>query len=210
MLKGILFDMGGVLLNLDLAGCVRRFKEKLGFEDVEKFLSTTHHKGFVSDLEQGLIGKEEFLMECRRHCRVGVSDEEILECFYSLVVDVDEDKAEYIKELYNRKEYDLFILSNTNGVAMGFNSGCFDKAGIPLDKYFKKQFLSYEMKMLKPDHEFYEETARRTGYKPEELLFIDDSQANVQGAKECGINAVYYKIGTSLKDTVDGALASLK
>lgn len=62
------------------------------------------------------------------------------------------------------------------------------------------------MKMLKPGQEIFRESIRRTGFKPEELLFIDDSAANVDAAVNAGMHAVLYKYGTDLRKVLENSL----
>ncbi len=74
----------------------------------------------------------------------------------------------------------------------------FEEAGIPLDKIFKKCFFSFGMKMLKPSVEFYREVMRQIALPACDMLFIDDSMKNVEGAVQAGLPAVYYEPGTDL------------
>jgi hypothetical protein len=59
MVKAVVFDMGGVLLRLDINKCIRALKEKAGFEDIEDYLNVYHQKGFVGELEAGNITADE-------------------------------------------------------------------------------------------------------------------------------------------------------
>ena len=71
-----------------------------------------------------------------------------------------------------------------------------DDAGI--GGMFDGEFISWEMKMLKPSAEFYREVIRRLGLAPEDTLFIDDSASNVEGARAVGIDARLLEPGTPL------------
>ena len=62
------------------------------------------------------------------------------------------------------------------------------------------------MKLLKPSRDFYGEVVRRIGLPPEELLFIDDSMANVKGARSVGIRAVHYVQGGDLEACITSAI----
>ena len=74
----------------------------------------------------------------------------------------------------------------------------FEQAGAPLDKLFRKCFLSHEMKALKPSESFYKAVIEQIGLPSEQLLFIDDSQKNVDASIAAGMPAVYYEPGTDL------------
>ena len=67
-----------------------------------------------------------------------------------------------------------------------------------MDKVFRKCFLSYEVKALKPSEKFYKSVVEEIGLPAEQMLFIDDSQKNVDGSIAAGLPAVYYQPGTDL------------
>lgn len=196
--------MGGVLVNLDRAACIKHFQEDLGFENVTDFLDNCHHKGYVMDFEEGRLTEKEFYDITRQYCRPGVKDEEIFAAFTTLTTGIDPDKAVLLNEL--KDKYPLFALSNINPISKRFCSKMFSDASIGWDSIFRDMFMSFEMKMGKPGKAIFEESVRRSGFAPDEILFIDDSQANVDAAISCGMNAVYYERGTSLRDTVLPAL----
>jgi len=204
MIKAILFDMGGVLVDLDKARCVKMFKERAGLMEIEEILDCYHQKGFFDELEGGRLTVDEFYSEALKVSRPGATAEDIRDCFCSLLVCVPQYKADLLNEL--RKNYDLYILSNNNPVTTGFAKGLFAAAGAPYE-IFRELFISSEMKLQKPSEEMFLEVIRRVGRKPEEMLFIDDSPRNVDAAKALGIRAVYYNPETdNLRDTVFAAL----
>jgi putative hydrolase of the HAD superfamily len=117
-----------------------------------------------------------------------------------ILVGIEPYKVELLKELSGK--YDLYMLSNNNAICLPFSSRMFDDAGIPLKDIFIKCFFSFEMKALKPSKAFYEAVVREIGIPAEQMLFIDDSQRNVDGSIEAGLPAVYYEPGTDLSALV--------
>ena len=81
-----------------------------------------------------------------------------------------------------------------------------EERGLDWQRVFRAEFVSCEMKMLKPSREIYAEMVRRVGLPAEEILFIDDSQNNVDAASALGIRAVCYPEGTPLRPLVEAAL----
>lgn len=204
MIKAIIFDMGGVLIDLDINRCWNNFKTKAGFDRVEEFISTCHHQSFVGAFEAGEIDEGQFYEECRKYCRPGVTDALIADCFSSLLLDISDEKAAYLKELSTR--YDLYMLSNNNPINMRASDVIFKKHGISFDEIFKDLFVSCDMKMNKPCPEIFREAIRRIGRDRNELLFIDDSPRNVEEGKKHGIRTVLYVQGEDLRATLEPVL----
>lgn len=60
-------------------------------------------------------------------------------------------------------------------------------------KYFCDCFASYKIGYIKPEKEFYDYIQSALNLKPQELLLIDDTIENVEGAKQCGWHTYHYK-----------------
>ena len=191
MIKAIFFDMGGVLLPLHLDKCIEAYRDIAGFKDVDKYLDPCHQRGIFLDMEAGRIGMAQFIEECLKHCSPGTTPETILRCHDAFFGIPAPENVALVKEL--GQKYDIFLLSNNNELSMTLHIPNFERAGLPLDKTFKKMFLSHEMKLLKPDPEIYRLAIEGSGHKAQECLFIDDSQANVDGALAAGMHAVLYR-----------------
>lgn len=200
MIKAIFFDMGGVLLPLYLDRCVKAYREIAGFKDIDQYLDPCHQHGFFLDMEAGRIDLDTFIAECLKHCAPGTTRETILHCHDQFFGTPAPDTVALVKEL--GQKYDVFLLSNNNALSMLLHIPNFESAGLPLDKSFKKMFLSHEMKLLKPDPEIYLQAIAGSGHKAEECLFIDDSQKNIDGALAVGMHAVLLPPGASLRETV--------
>ena len=96
--------------------------------------------------------------------------------------------------------YPLYLLSNNNPISMPFCLQALRDAGVDPEECFAGQFISCEMKMLKPSAAFYREAVRRVGLPAGEIVFIDDNRANVDGALAVGLDARYYAPGSSLQE----------
>lgn len=207
MIKALVFDCGGVFLDLDLERAERNFRERTGFEEIDKYLDTKHLKDYFNDFEEGLLSEEEFISRTKSFCKEGTSTAEICECLQSMIVGMDPEKTKVISEF--KGKYELYLLSNHNPIALRRTTRIFEDAGIPLDKSFRKCYISFKLKTIKPKAEFFEKVIEDIGLDPKEMLFIDDSQRNVDAAQGVGMNAVLYVCGTNLLDTVKAELARL-
>ena len=204
MIKALIFDMGGVLVDLDIEGSKKVFKEKLGYYDIDQIIDACHQKGIYGDLEEGTLSADEFRAIVLAGSRPGASADEVDEAMSHILVGIEPSKVQLLKDL--SEKYDLYMLSNNNPICLPFSSKMFDDAGIPLKDIFIKCFFSFEMKALKPSKTFYQAVVREIGIPAEQMLFIDDSMTNVEGSIAAGLPAVYYKPGTDLGAVVAKAL----
>ena len=204
MIRGIVFDMGGVLIDLYYERCVAAFKA-IGFEQICDYLDPCHQKGIYGDMESGKVSADEFYDFVLTKCNPGTTRANIDSCMKSFYDGPSKEKADYLIALKNRG-YKIFMLSNNNPIMMRICDGDFSKVGIGINDFFDKAFISSTMKMLKPGREIFLESIRQTGFNADELLFIDDSPRNVEGARAVGMNAVDYVQGDSLKHTIENAL----
>lgn len=187
MIKAVVFDIGGVIIDLDYEKAVNSFREKAGFVTIGEYLDLWRQRGFFEQLEAGAMSEEEFVTLCLAQCRPGTRPEVLQECLDDFLVGIDPRKVEIIRAL--SEKYPLYLLSNNNPISMRGCEKMFADAGIPMDRYFRKRFISSEMKMVKPEPPIYLAAIEAIGCRPEEILFIDDSQKNVDGARAVGIDA---------------------
>ena len=196
MIKAVVFDMGGIIVRLDMGRCIANFKELAGFEDIEDYLDKFHQKGFISDLEEGKTQPEDFYRECLKHSRPGTTVETAHYCFCSLLDGLEKDTLDLIRSLRGR--YDLYVLSNNNPISRGYFRDMMKLEGLDTEEVFKKEFYSYELKLLKPSREIYERVIEGVGVKPEEILFIDDARDNIEAAAALGIRTLWLKPGMDI------------
>ena len=203
-IKAIIFDMGGVIVDLDIEDCKRAFKEYLGYYRIDELIDPCHQKGIYGDLEEGKISGDEFRRIVLQDSDPGALAENVDKAMWHILTGISPYKVEMLKRL--SESYDLYLLSNNNPVCLPRAKAIFEDAGIPLEKIFRKCFYSFEMKALKPSETFYKAVVREIGIPAEQMFFIDDSQKNVDGAIAAGLPAVYYEPGTDLETLISNVL----
>lgn len=226
MIKAIIFDLGGVLIDLDLERCRKAFVEDVGYRKINELLDAWHQKGFYSDLEEGKLSEDEFRRkiiegsasaghpapcaesvpstESAPGSGPAVSPDDVDHAMWALLTGIEPYKIDFLRELSGK--YDLYLLSNNNGISMVRCRQIFEEAGLPMEKVFRKQYLSYEMKMLKPSPQIYRAVIEDIGLSQDEMLFIDDSVSNIAAAASLGIHAVQYVPGADLRTAVNAGL----
>lgn len=200
MIKHVIFDLGGVLIDLDMPRCLESFRA-LG-ADPSVLLQrsdasaeggkarATLCDGLVAngamDLYQtGDISTADFVAGIREHCAPGTTEAQVLEAWNDCLLSIPAYKLEFIKEL-RAQGFRTHLLSNTNDAHWQFIAK--EHFGGSTEEYFEHLFLSQEMHMSKPNADIFEAVLQQLGAEPSECLFLDDAQANVDAAAALGYN----------------------
>jgi len=204
MTKAIVFDLGGVLIDLKMQDCIRHFQEDMGFDRITEMIDPSHQKGIYKAIEAGTMTADEFRSAVLAESRPGCTPDMVDVCMHAFVPTMAPYKADLLKDLHEK--YGLYLLSNNNPICMAHIYDVFSSYSIEHRSFFKGEIISYEVKVMKPSREIYEMLVKMTGCRPEEIMFIDDSAANVDAARALGINAVLYSLDKDLAATINGAL----
>ena len=148
MIRAIIFDLGGVLIDLDRTACVRSFLDLLGYQRITEILDASHSRGPYMELEAGHITPEEFRSLILADSRPGARAEDVDRSMRAFLGTMEPAKARLIERLHGK--YDLYILSNNNPISMPRCREILAENGIDPARYFKAEFVSSEMKLLKP------------------------------------------------------------
>ena len=198
MIKNLMFDLGGVIMEIRRQNCVEAFK-KLGMENPDDFLGEYRQSGPFADIESGAATPAQFRDEIRRLLPPGVTDSQIDEAFGKFLVGIPIHRLEELEEL--KKHFSLYMLSNTNpimwadGIARNFR-----QQGHNVNHYFKGIVRSYEAKVMKPDAKIFLEAEHRFGIKPSETIFLDDSKTNCAAAEALGFKTIHVAPGTEFME----------
>jgi putative hydrolase of the HAD superfamily len=192
----IIFDFGGVIINLDLPTCIQNLK-KLGTNDIENYLSNFGQKDFFLKFEIGEIGTPEFRNEIRKLTNKTITDAEIDNAWCSFLCDIPSERLELLEKL--RKKYRLLLLSNSNPLHVEVSAAiALQGTGKTIRDYFDKCYFSYEMGLTKPDPAIFEALLADAGLEATECLFLDDGPKNIEAAKRLGIQTYFVTQGENL------------
>lgn len=192
----LIFDFGGVIINLDLPQCIENLK-KLGIANIESYLSNFGQKEFFLQFEKGEIGTAEFRNEIRKLSSKAISDNEIDSAWCSFLCDIPDERLVLLEKL--RTKYRLLLLSNSNPLHVDVSAALALKHnGKGIRDYFDTCYFSYEMGLTKPDPAIFETLLADAGVNADECLFLDDGPKNIAIADSLGIQTYFVTQGENL------------
>ena len=199
-IKNIIFDLGGVILNLDNRRTEDAFTQ-LGVKNMRQYFGLGHADAFFKEYEVGKITDRQFIDSIRAMTGLDdVPDDAIVDGWNALLLDFPAERIQLLKHL--ARSYRLFLFSNTNSLHLAalqqiyiqtFGSGA-------LEDHFEKTYYSHLLGMRKPERESYEHILRENQLQGPETLFVDDAIVNVEGAEQAGLKGLYLRPGISLLD----------
>ena len=202
-IKNIIFDLGGVIINLDPPKTIAEFNtlSQKPFESIYTQLQQTP----VFDLfDKGLITEHDFFNALKTAIEVDIDETVLIAAWNAMLLDFPLQRLELLKQL--KPHYRLFLLSNTNETHIReFEKELLQTRGYAnLEPFFEKVYYSCRMGMRKPDAEIFEYVLTENKLIPEETLFIDDTIHHIEGALKTGIQAHLLakgkEVGELIKD----------
>lgn len=185
--EAIIFDLGGVILNLDYNLTIEAFK-RLGRENFDQLYTQSHQDKIFDLYETGSISSTEFRNYMRQFFSELVSDEKIDAAWNAMLLDLPVERIYLLEEL--KKSYPIYLFSNTNDIHYhsfkNYLNQEFGNANL-LEDTFNKAYFSHIVGVRKPNTNAFEKVLNEHQLNPEKTLFIDDSIQHIEGAKMLGI-----------------------
>ncbi len=189
-IKNLIFDLGGVILDLSVDTTLRSFADLSGIDAgaVKKLFATS--KGFEA-YEKGEISDDEFRDFVKTLYSISASDEQLDACWNAMLLNIPVKKLELLETL--KTKYNVYLLSNTNNIHVHYiNNTLLPRIECnSLDDFFHRSYYSHQMKKRKPDAEIFQQVLEEGNFKPDETLFLDDNSDNIRGAGKLGIKTVH-------------------
>lgn len=189
MVKNIIFDFGGVFINLDKEATARMLV-KLGFAGITPELMDL----FIA-YETGIISTELFL-ERAKNWVPKASNEELRNAWNSILLDFPAYRLHFLEGIARCGTHRLFLLSNTNAMHL---EKVEEKMGTEDYLRFKNSFeycyFSHELHMRKPETEIFAYVLQQNNLNPAETMFIDDTEEHIMTAKKLGMHVWHLQIG---------------
>jgi putative hydrolase of the HAD superfamily len=188
-IKNIIFDLGGVLLNINPLLSLLEF-EKLSGIDKETLTGRLAKENVFEKFETGRLNPTQFRLELNRIMETNLDNTAIDAAWNTLLLDFPLVRVQLLQQL--QKNYKVYLLSNTNIIHFWhYTKEFFENYNIQMIDLFDKLFLSYEIGLHKPDTSIYSYVIEDLGIEPSKTVFIDDSLANIESAAGLGINIIH-------------------
>lgn len=201
MIKNILFDLGGVIMDIDKQLCVDAF-DALGLQNANSYFGDYAQTGIFMQIEDGSINTEAFHAALREKLPEGTTDYQIDNAFQKFLIGIPASRLADLRKL-RCMGYNIYLLSNTNPIMWrGKIASEFGKEGLRREDYFDGMITSFEARAAKPDAKIFNYAADILGIEPAETLFLDDSQDNVDAAIALGFQAALVAPGTEFIDCI--------
>lgn len=198
-IKNIIFDLGGVILNLDFEATFIAFR-KLGSQSDKSETKESYANPVFLALETGQISVEEFRNKFHDYLKnPAVSDEMIDDAWYAMIRDIPANRVKALQNL--SKKYNLYLFSNTNEIHISRLEKYFQKEyGFGFSSLFIQTFYSHIIHERKPDVSSFQKVISMAGIVPEETLFVDDLEKNLTGAQKAGLKTFWLQDGMEMAE----------
>jgi putative hydrolase of the HAD superfamily len=201
MIHSIIFDFGGVIIDVDY---------NLSFQEVSKILATEITREYIPedmnsifmDYEKGLISVDKMIKDLEKFCNLKIESTEFVKAWNAMLLGIPKHRLRFLEEL--RKNKSIYLLSNTNTLHIDwvYQHLNADLAYTNFEGLFEKVYYSHKIHLRKPNKDIFEYVLQDLQINPAETLFIDDSAEHIQTAKSLGIHAMLHDPETDIQDVL--------
>lgn len=186
--KNIIFDLGGVLLNLNIQKSIDAFV-KLGHPPVTHIDELVTPQSPFGQLERGEISPEDFIKAVHQMLPATTTPEQVEAAWCAMLLEIPENRILALKKL--KQTHRLFLYSNTNAIhARYFESKFHSMYDYSLHQLFEKIYYSHEIGFRKPSVEGFQQILVNNSLIPSETLFVDDLETNLTTAQKLGMKTL--------------------
>jgi len=190
-IKNIIFDLGGVIMNIDFKKTEKAFAD-LGFADFSQYMTQFHITTFFEEYETGKIDDAAFIKGIQQMAAVPLTEQQVVHAWNALLLDFPLERIELLEKV--KQQYRIFLLSNTNALHYeAFQHTLHALTGKMLEDIFEKTYFSHVVHLRKPGMAIYQLVLDENKLDPAETLFIDDTASNFSGAEQAGIQTFHLK-----------------
>jgi FMN phosphatase YigB (HAD superfamily) len=201
-IKNIIFDFGNVLFDLDLERTTQVLQELLGKQYEQARQQLLQHRVFEL-YETGGLSTGEFVDALRFSVQPPLSETQVINAWNAIFIKMPRSRFDMLLRL--RARYKVFLLSNINDLHASWIDSYMEREHQIQDfqqRYFDGVYYSHLIRLRKPNRDIYEYILADAELLPEECVFFDDLDANIQMANTLGIQGVLHPVGTDIEARV--------
>ena len=192
-IKAIIFDFGGVIMDIDHQRVEEAFKQ-LGIDNFDELYGRAKQSEIFQKLEKGEISAREFRDGIREILGRNLSDDVIDYTWNQIIIGYPDHRIKLINQL--RDNYKMYILSNTNVIHYHHYIFMFhDQYRYDFNTLFDNTFWSFKIGKRKPDRESFMHVFEKEDLDLHNTLFIDDTLKNIEAARKLNILATHLEPG---------------
>lgn len=200
-IDNIIFDLGGVIINLDYSLTTQAFKD-LGLTNFDEMYSQAAQTGLFDRFEKGLVSPSYFVNALLDYMPAGTTPNQIVAAWNAMILEFPMENIDLLRTL--KKKYRIFLLSNTNEIHIQYfnrklSQMVFENDLIP---FFEKVYFSSEVNMRKPELEIFERVIKEQNLARTNTIFIDDTLQHIEGAQKAGIKTFHFQKGARNLKTI--------
>lgn len=187
--KNFIVDLGGVLYRIDESRAINAFLKlsNLTEDEYHLMLKSQEFQEIIEDFEKGFTNGQQFFEEMKELLKLKCEYDVFENSWNMTLISLFDDAVDNIKKL--KKIGSVVLLSNTNEIH--YNK--FEPESRELLKLFDKCYFSHKLGMRKPDTEFFKYVVEDRIFANETTIFIDDSIANIESARQLGLSVFHVK-----------------
>jgi len=191
--KAIIFDLGGVILNIDYQKTISAFK-KIGILNFAELYTQAQQNNVFDDFETGKITAPQFRQYIKQESKVNLTDLDIDTAWNAMLLDLPIERVNLLKKL--AQNFPIYLYSNTNQIHLkafkAIIKNSYGNANL-LEDLFIKTYYSHELGHRKPNPEGFQYIISENNLNPQNTLFIDDSEQHIVGANKVGLQTIWLK-----------------
>lgn len=206
-IKNIIFDLGNVIIDLDMERFDKSMKDLWG-DHFENARIESEKRQFFEKFETGDISPENFLWNWQHiydqlegKGSTLLEPNAIIKTWNSMLGPIAPARFDMLERL--KIKYNLYIFSNTNSIHIEWVNRYLKReyqSSIPdfEKKYFEKVYYSHIIRARKPHVDGFLWILDDADLVAKETLFIDDKMENIEGAKLAGMQGLHHPVGTEI------------
>lgn len=202
--QSIIFDLGGVLATFSVNKTIARMRAegKTIPDEVAEKIALLHSFQEHRDFDRGTLSREDYFLKVTLKM---FQDEKYLDLVSEILDGAQkdlklDDQGILLLNILKQFGYKVYLLSNMNATAQQY----IINQSPDFFSLFDGVTLSYQVKAVKPEPAIYRALLETYKLNPEECLFLDDLEGNIEAGKQMGIDGIVFKnAAQALTDLMD-------